>query len=254
MRAEETANFAKKTDHHHSAWATPMPISLHSPTAIRYSAWTRVFEYEQARLSVIRIHAESARLLLMQLEITSFSEARPTLTGMRKETQFGFEDGFDGRGHRRINGPITISHFRGRQSPWYFPHMTRSHVLAGLLFIAALNCSKSCSCSRGSSAYAGRALASVTNGTKQDAVVFVAFGADSAVVASDWVAFCHATSKLNCSFPIQSNSSTTLPLSGKYLNATFSFNGQGCDATKAELNINNSKWYDVVDVSLVDGY
>jgi hypothetical protein len=132
--------------------------------------------------------------------------------------------------------------------------MTRSHVLAGLLFIAALSCSKSCSCSRGSSAYAGRALASVTNGTKQDAVVFVAFGADSAVVASDWVSFCHATSILNCNFPIQSNSSTTLPLSGKYLNATFSFNGQGCDATKAELNINNSKWYDIADISLVDGY
>ena len=41
---------------------------------------------------------------------------------------------------------------------------------------------------------------------------------------------------------------------GKYLNATISFNGQGCGTTKAEINVSNPKWYNVLDVSLVDGY
>jgi hypothetical protein len=43
--------------------------------------------------------------------------------------------------------------------------------------------------------------------------------------------------------------------SNGYLNATLAFNGAvGCGTTKAELNVNNPKWYDVVDISLVDGF
>ena len=44
-------------------------------------------------------------------------------------------------------------------------------------------------------------------------------------------------------------------LGGKYLNATIGFGGTVmCGTTKAELNLNNPKWYDVADVSLVDGF
>lgn len=118
---------------------------------------------------------------------------------------------------------------------------------------AVMSCSKSCSCSNGTSAAVGKSVAMVTNGTTQDAIVFVSFGSDSVVLPGDWT-FCHATSKLDCNFPIQSKVIQPLPLAGKYLNATFVFNGQGCGTTKAELNINNPKWYDIADVSLVDGY
>lgn len=94
----------------------------------------------------------------------------------------------------------------------------------------------------------------VVNKSKTATVVYVAFGADSVVLPPSW-AFCTATSTLNCTFPLAGKGQQTLPTSGKYLNATISF-GQpvGCGATKVELNVQNPSWYDVVDISLVDGY
>lgn len=83
--------------------------------------------------------------------------------------------------------------------------------------------------------------------------VYVSFGSDSQITQSDW-AFC-AGEKLSCSFSLEAQTAKPLPTSGKYLNATFSFEKPvGCQTTKAELNINNPTWYDILDISLVDGY
>lgn len=94
------------------------------------------------------------------------------------------------------------------------------------------------------------------NQTPMDTAVYVAFGSDSVVLPSDpsW-SFCTTTSALTCSFTLSANSTQALPANG-YLNATVVFGGSGvaCGSTKAELNVNNPKWYDTVDVSLVDGY
>jgi hypothetical protein len=87
-----------------------------------------------------------------------------------------------------------------------------------------------------------------------DAAVYVAFGADSSVGPSDW-SFCSATSDLTCSFPLSGGANQPLPTGGAYLNATLTFDAPvGCGTTKAEINVNNPKWYDTFDVSLVDGY
>ena len=45
------------------------------------------------------------------------------------------------------------------------------------------------------------------------------------------------------------------PVHGAWLNATFSFEAPvTCNTTKAEVNVNNPAWYDILDVSLVDGF
>ncbi len=94
----------------------------------------------------------------------------------------------------------------------------------------------------------------VTNDTMEDTTVFVAFGADSVVLPADW-SFCKSTAGLTCSFSLQKKSTQPLPIGSKYLNATMSFGAPvGCNTTKAEMNVNNPKWYDVTDVSLVDGF
>jgi hypothetical protein len=94
----------------------------------------------------------------------------------------------------------------------------------------------------------------VANRSGVDTNVYLAFGADSAITTSDFVSFCSG-SGLNCSFPLAKGSEQVLPLHGKYLNATISFfQPVACDTTKAEINVNNPKWYDVADISLVDGF
>lgn len=94
----------------------------------------------------------------------------------------------------------------------------------------------------------------ISNTTDADTTVYFAFGADSAVLPTDW-AFCHATAKLNCSFSLKKGASQALPLGGKYLNATFAFGAPvNCGSTKGELNLNNPAWFDIADVSLVDGF
>ena len=94
--------------------------------------------------------------------------------------------------------------------------------------------------------------AAVHNKTKAATTVYVAFGSDSAITSSDW-AFCTG-SGLNCSFPLAAGA--VQPLTGiAYLNATIAFGeAVGCGVTKSEVNINNPAWYDILDVSLVDGY
>lgn len=84
--------------------------------------------------------------------------------------------------------------------------------------------------------------------------VYISFGADSAVKADDWKSFCTVTAPLTCNFTM--TGSQALPnATGKYLNMTLAFGGAvGCNATKAEINVNNPSWYDTLDVSLVDGY
>jgi hypothetical protein len=100
----------------------------------------------------------------------------------------------------------------------------------------------------------GRATLTVANETTAPAVVFVAFGADSVVRQATVSSFCTG-SGLNCSFPLPAGGSQTFPLAGRYINATFSFNGPvTCGMTKAEVNLNNPAWFDILDVSLVDGF
>jgi hypothetical protein len=60
---------------------------------------------------------------------------------------------------------------------------------------------------------------------------------------------------LNCNFPLAKGATQELPLAAQNLNATFSFfQPVTCATTKVELNVNNPEWYDVSDVSLVDGF
>lgn len=101
-----------------------------------------------------------------------------------------------------------------------------------------------------------KSTVSVKNDTDADTIVYVAFGSNSVVLPSSagW-SFCAATSNLTCSFKLQAHTSQDLPLAGQFLNATMAFGaGVGCGSTKAEMTVNNPKWYDVLDVSLVDGF
>ena len=93
----------------------------------------------------------------------------------------------------------------------------------------------------------------VSNDTSADTTVYVAFGSDSVVLPGNWP--CVAQGALKCSFPLKARSVMILPLNGSYLNGTFSFGGEvTCNTTKAELNVNNPKWQDIADISLVDGF
>lgn len=98
---------------------------------------------------------------------------------------------------------------------------------------------------------------SVINDTSETVDVYLAFGSNSAVLPSSpgW-SFCSAPSSLNCTFPLDANGGRRdLPLAGQYLNATLSFGAPvGCGVTKAELSVNANAWFDVVDISLVDGF
>lgn len=98
----------------------------------------------------------------------------------------------------------------------------------------------------------------IANDTDSPTTVYVSFGSDSKVNAASW-GVCGVPADagvlLNCSFPLSAKTSLPMPLRGQYLNATIAFGAPvGCGSTKAELNLNNPSWYDVVDVSLVDGY
>ena len=98
--------------------------------------------------------------------------------------------------------------------------------------------------------------ATVANDTNEPVAVYLAFGSNSvALPSSNGWGFCTASAKLNCSFQLAAKSTQVLPLNGQYLNATISFVGPvTCNVTKAELNLNNPTWYDVTDISLVDGF
>lgn len=110
------------------------------------------------------------------------------------------------------------------------------------LFLATLSCRQS---------PPAEASSTLTIASQQDTTVHVAFGADS--VIGGW-STCNPTAPLNCTFPAK-RGAVKLPLHGQYLNATLAFDAPpGCGATKVELNLNNPKWPDTIDISLVDGF
>jgi hypothetical protein len=134
-----------------------------------------------------------------------------------------------------------------------FVRMKTILVVALIVATIAVACVPSCPPSP--PVASGGTTLSVANGTDTDAVVYFAFGSDSVVVPATWKAFCAPSAALNCIFTIAAHSERSLPLTGQYLNATVSFNAAvTCGTTKAEVNVNNPKWYDVLDVSLVDGF
>lgn len=101
---------------------------------------------------------------------------------------------------------------------------------------------------------AGKSTVSVANALPWNTMAFVTFGAGSKVLPTAWP-FATPISSLACQFPVAGKGSQALPLDGGYLNGTISFVAMpGCGNTKAELDVNNPKWYDTADVSLVDGY
>jgi hypothetical protein len=70
------------------------------------------------------------------------------------------------------------------------------------------------------------------------------------------VPFCKVTGQLNCEFTLAANSSRDIPNPQvKYLNMALAFNAQvTCGSTKAEVLVNNPNWFDILDVSVVDGF
>src|SRR5271170_4234746 len=97
----------------------------------------------------------------------------------------------------------------------------------------------------------------IANPSSGSITVSVAFGSDSVVGPSAWSGC--PDSGLICQFTIPAQTNQAMPIAGQYLNATFTMQpigdgGVGCGTTKVELNINNPNWYDIVDLSLVDGY
>ncbi len=94
----------------------------------------------------------------------------------------------------------------------------------------------------------------IANETDSSAQVWVSFGSDSTVKAEGWKSFCSVTAPLNCIFVLPAHGKQPAGHRGEYTNVTISYNTQGCGATKAELNVANPKWYNTLDVSLVDGY
>jgi len=96
---------------------------------------------------------------------------------------------------------------------------------------------------------------SVRNTTDREVVVHLAFSPDSEVKAKNWQHFCKKDSDLTCHFTLAKNHARPLPIGKKTFNATIAFDmAVGCGATKAEFNVNNPAWYDLADVSLVDGF
>lgn len=98
----------------------------------------------------------------------------------------------------------------------------------------------------------------LTNKQSVPTTVSINFGADSQITADDLEGFCSSPtgSNLNCRLTLTGNESKPLPNpSFKYVNMTLAFNALvGCGATKAEMTLNNPKWHDVLDVSVVDGF
>lgn len=134
------------------------------------------------------------------------------------------------------------------------PMPYRRTIRAFLTAVVAMLVFASCRCPKPTPPTGGKSTVAVKNDTDSDTTVYVAFGANSVVLPASW-SFCAASSNLTCNFKLSAHTSQDLPLSGQLLNATFAFGaGVGCGSTKAEMTVNNPAWYDVADVSLVDGY
>ena len=95
----------------------------------------------------------------------------------------------------------------------------------------------------------------LTNQQNAPAEVYINFAADSVLKSSD-LPFCKATGPLNCQFTLAAHASQAFPNPGnKYLNMALAFNAPvNCGSTKAEVIANNPTWYDILDVSVVDGF
>jgi len=95
----------------------------------------------------------------------------------------------------------------------------------------------------------------ITNRQGTQAQVYINFAADSVLKPAD-VPFCKVTGQLNCEFTLAANSSRDIPNpQAKYLNMALAFNAQvTCGSTKAEVLVNNPNWFDILDVSVVDGF
>jgi len=95
----------------------------------------------------------------------------------------------------------------------------------------------------------------VTNQQNAPAEVYINFAPDSVLKPTD-LPFCTVTGPLNCHFTLAAHASQDVPNPGhKYLNMSVAFNAPvSCGSTKAEVAANNPNWYDVLDVSVVDGF
>jgi hypothetical protein len=95
----------------------------------------------------------------------------------------------------------------------------------------------------------------ITNQQSAPARVYINFAPDSVLKPTD-LPFCEVTGPLNCQFTLAANSSQDIPNpQAKYLNMALSFKAPvTCGSTKAEVLVNNPKWFDVLDVSVVDGF
>src|SRR5215510_9007889 len=95
----------------------------------------------------------------------------------------------------------------------------------------------------------------ITNRQGAQTKVYISFAADSVLKPSD-LPFCTVTGPLNCEFTLAPNSSQDVPNpQARYLNMALAFNAPvTCGSTKAEVLVNNPKWFDILDVSVVDGF
>jgi hypothetical protein len=88
--------------------------------------------------------------------------------------------------------------------------------------------------------------------------VFINFANDSVINVTTLGGFCDSQSigSLNCHHTLAANKSEDLPNPDfKYVNLALAFNHVvDCGATKAEVIANNPDWYDIMDVSVVDGF
>lgn len=127
-------------------------------------------------------------------------------------------------------------------------------TMKAALILSFVLVASSCRCPKPPVPKGGTSTLSVENDTDADTIVYIAFGANSVVLPASW-SFCTATSNLTCNFALSAHGQKDLPLGGQFLNATMAFGAAvGCGSTKAEMTLNNPAWYDVADVSLVDGY
>ena len=95
----------------------------------------------------------------------------------------------------------------------------------------------------------------ITNRQGTQAQVYINFAPDSVLKPADVPLF-KVTGPLNCEFTLAANSSLDIPNpQAKYLNMALAFNAQvACGSTKAEVLVNNPNWFDILDVSVVDGF
>jgi len=95
----------------------------------------------------------------------------------------------------------------------------------------------------------------ISNQQGTAAEVYINFAADSVLKPTD-LPFCRVTGQRNCQFTLAARSSQDFPNpQAKYLNMALAFNAPvTCGSTKAEVLVNNPKWFDILDVSVVDGF